>query len=247
MHRPTERLRGRRAVAQRKRRVMMHPLCADCAKEDVVKTTDEIDHVKPLAQGGSDTDDNVQGLCFHHHAIKTAREDHGHEGAANHPAWLQPSAIPLEIVCGPPCSGKTTYVHERANPGDVVIDLDEIQEAIEPRFRHWSDHTDGQLLNKAIRTRNAMLGALSRATSGKAFLIVSAPNKAERDWWASQTGGNVTLLDPGPAECKRRAKERGTPNAIRGVDEWHMKAGQPWTPSKSKRNIEIGLDGFPVE
>lgn len=38
----------------------------------------ELDHIVPVGRGGSDTDDNRQGLCVRHHAIKTAR-DGGYE------------------------------------------------------------------------------------------------------------------------------------------------------------------------
>lgn len=44
--------------------------------------------------------------------------------------------LPAQVVliCGPPCSGKTTLTKQLANPGDVVLDLDAIaQELGSPR------------------------------------------------------------------------------------------------------------------
>lgn len=70
----TPRLRGRAAVTQRDRRLDLFPLCAHCLLEGITKATDEIDHIKRLKDGGADTDDNCQGLCFRHHKIKTGRE-----------------------------------------------------------------------------------------------------------------------------------------------------------------------------
>ena len=69
-----ERLRGRRGVAQRTRRLMAHPLCATCYDAGRIVPTDEIDHVVPLSRGGTDDDDNVQGLCAACHRAKSAGE-----------------------------------------------------------------------------------------------------------------------------------------------------------------------------
>lgn len=75
-----ERLRGRAGVAQRKRRVALYPLCAECLKQGRVTATDEIDHKIRLDDGGLDTDENCQGLCTEHHKVKTRRENTGKHG-----------------------------------------------------------------------------------------------------------------------------------------------------------------------
>lgn len=245
----TPRLSGRAAVVQRKRRLLIHPLCARCQEAGQIKPTDEIDHIKPLDHGGSDDDDNVQGLCFYHHKLKSVSEGTGWGGADNHPEWLNPSAIPLTILCGPPCSGKTTYIAQHAGPHDTIIDVDTITQSIDPTYTHWSGRLTPGLLDRAVRTRNAMLGSLDRETKGKAWFIVSAPTKAERDWWHAKLGGQIVLLHPGTEECKRRAVQRGTPNAIKGVDQWERASRQPWIKAKAKaliNRVTIGADGWPV-
>lgn len=240
------RLRGRAGQQQRLRRLRQHPLCAECQKLGIARATDQIDHIVPLAQGGADDDDNVQGLCFEHHAEKTAREDTSHEAAASHPEWLDRSAVPLTIICGPPASGKTTYAKERAKAGDLVIDLDAILASIQPGFRHWAAPTvDRALLTKATRIRNSMLASLKRRSEGRAWFIIQAPTQAERDWWARKLGGAIILLHPGIEELKRRALARGTPLAIEGIHKWERKAKQPWSPPSARR--VIGLDGWPID
>lgn len=203
------------------------------------------DHIVPLAFGGSDNDDNIQCLCAKCHERKTAAEGATHGGAATHPAWLEPSAIPLTTVCGPPCAGKTTFLQENADASDVVIDLDTIRTKLKPEYRHWSGTTDNELFVASIRVRNAMLGALKRAERGRAWFIVSAPTEDERAWWQAKLGGEVVLLHPGIDECKRRAVARGTPKAIQGIDDWVRDSDRPWQP-RVKRS-PIGVDGRPTD
>lgn len=243
----TERLRGRKAVEQRKRRLRDEPLCRKCKERGIVRAATVPDHIQPLALGGDDSDDNIQCLCEDCHADKTSMEAAHLFAASNHPDWLRPSAIPLTIVAGPPASGKTTYVAERAHPDDVVICLDTIMQQLRPGYEHWQGGLDSSLLNRAVRVRNEQLGGLSRRKHGRAWFIVSAPSPSERAWWHGKLGGELVLLHPGADECKRRALKRDTPMAVKGIDEWERKARMPWTPPAQRRHKQaIGTDGWPI-
>lgn len=72
----TPRLRGRKAVEQRKRRLAEEPLCRLCLSKtpSVVSASVVPDHIKPLYLGGADQDDNIQCLCAECHTGKTARD-----------------------------------------------------------------------------------------------------------------------------------------------------------------------------
>jgi 5-methylcytosine-specific restriction enzyme A len=69
-----ERLRGRRAVAQRRRRLRAEPLCRDCAVRSIVREATVPDHIVPLAHGGSDQDCNIRCLCAECHSKRTAEQ-----------------------------------------------------------------------------------------------------------------------------------------------------------------------------
>jgi 5-methylcytosine-specific restriction protein A len=70
-----ERLRGRAGQEQRLRRLKRtHGLCEDCQDEGRTEVAVEVDHVVPLAKGGSDEDGNTRNLCRLHHEAKTAKD-----------------------------------------------------------------------------------------------------------------------------------------------------------------------------
>lgn len=70
----TPRLRGRKAVEQRKRRLKRtNGLCERCLPNRVTAAT-VVDHIKPLAHGGSDDDSNTRNLCGPCHAEVTAEQ-----------------------------------------------------------------------------------------------------------------------------------------------------------------------------
>lgn len=208
--------------------------------------TDQIDHIKPLSQGGKDVDSNCQGLCHFHHAVKTAAESASAEGAANHP--LRPRPALRTIVCVQPCAGKSTYVGERAAPRDAVIDLDLIMAEVQPGFVPWQGPTDPAALNRAIRVRNAMLGSLANKPARDAWFVVGAPTHAERLWWHAQLGGAIVLLEPAMRLCEERAVKRGTPAAIVGIRRWYAEARRTWSGPAKRRppRQAFGPDGYPI-
>ena len=38
------------------------------------------------------------------------------------------------VITGPPAGGKTTWVRERAKPGDITIDYDTLAQALSPEL-----------------------------------------------------------------------------------------------------------------
>ena len=67
-----------RSTAWRKLRaikISMNPFCELCEKKGIVKAAKEVDHIKPIRQGGAPLSlDNLQSLCTPCHAAKSAKE-----------------------------------------------------------------------------------------------------------------------------------------------------------------------------
>lgn len=70
-----ERLRGRAGVAQRKRRLARtNGLCERCLAKGRTVLATVVDHIKPLALGGTDEDKNTRNLCDPCHDEVTAEQ-----------------------------------------------------------------------------------------------------------------------------------------------------------------------------
>jgi 5-methylcytosine-specific restriction endonuclease McrA len=51
------------------------PCCRPCLKADRVTLSTQVDHVKPIAEGGAPFErSNLQGICISCHSTKTALE-----------------------------------------------------------------------------------------------------------------------------------------------------------------------------
>lgn len=69
-----KRITGRRLQALRAALFARHPLCAECERNDRVEPATQRDHIRSLEEGGTDTEDNVQGLCEACHDAKSKAE-----------------------------------------------------------------------------------------------------------------------------------------------------------------------------
>ena len=73
---PVSRIRGRRLQRLRHQLLSRYPLCVLClAKVPACLSSATIrDHIVPLAEGGTDTEDNVQAICVDCSDTKTQQE-----------------------------------------------------------------------------------------------------------------------------------------------------------------------------
>lgn len=69
-----KRVTGRRLQQAREALFRAKPLCVMCQADGRVTLATERDHRVPLAEGGTDDPENIQGLCKDHHRQKTKRE-----------------------------------------------------------------------------------------------------------------------------------------------------------------------------
>ena len=70
----TKRITGRRLQQLRAELFRRAPMCAECERQGRITLASQRDHIKPLTEGGTDTEDNVQGLCETCHDAKSLQE-----------------------------------------------------------------------------------------------------------------------------------------------------------------------------
>lgn len=257
--RPTKRIRGRALMEIRSHMLSQQPLCVACLAMSPARYTAavEIDHIIPLHRGGPDAAHNRQPLCKSCHADKTLRDGSGMRAeqsthGAAYPEWLEPARCELTIVCGPPGSGRTTYVAEHARPGDDVIDLDVIKAEVAgmPIYRSGSEW-----IGPALRERNNRLGALARRTSPAAWLIVGGDANT-REWWQRLKPAQTIVLRTSEAECvKRIMADARRPEHLKRThcaiarEWWRIELSPFQKVTESPQNgthKQIGPDGFAI-
>ncbi|MCM2580457.1 AAA family ATPase [Streptomyces meridianus] len=186
------------------------PLCrAHCGRPPAV-----VDHIRPHRGDEQLAFDrgNLQALCKPCHDAKTARET-GFAGGGR----KQAGAARITLVCGPPCSGKSSYVREHAERGDLVIDWDALAVAL--GSSHGHDHPPA-LRPFIAEARDAVTARLDRAHNlTAAWIIATAPRQSDRERLAP--GADVVLLATPEDECTRRARRDGRPHGtIEAIESW---------------------------
>ena len=137
----------------------------------------------------------------------------------------------IRVITGPPCSGKSTYIREHAAPGDLIVDYDDIVEALGGKRYE----ADGLIRDAAVAARkSAIMSAMGGETDAWIVDTVHKEKFSEDE--------EVIELDPGQDICIERAKADERPQStFDGIEAWYSgKKGN--TMEKLYKSFDIKAD-----
>lgn len=107
------------------------------------------------------------------------------------------------IVYGSPLAGKTSYVRQNKEPGDLVVDLDALRSAVtlSPLY------VDHDQLKRTVFSLRDFLYDQIRIRAGDwetAWVIAGLPRKDERERLAARLGASLVLIEATKEECHAR-------------------------------------------
>ena len=119
----------------------------------------------------------------------------------------------IHVICGAPCSGKTTYVAEHASPGDIIIDADTISEAL------GGSRWDIQHLDMVKAARRAAVDYALAHPEFESWIIDTRPSWRALDAY-NNAGADVVDLYASRDVCMERALAADRPQATLDAIDW---------------------------
>lgn len=125
------------------------------------------------------------------------------------------------LITGASCSGKTSFVKERATDGDIVVDIDDIWEFVTRGKRYYKPKWAQSIV---FAIRDAMIDKIIttklNGTWHNAFVIESLPFGSDRDNRASQLQAEVIEMEATEEECLQRLYENPNGRNIRDYEKY---------------------------
>jgi len=126
-------------------------------------------------------------------------------------------ATPVTFVCGPPGSGKTTFVLTNRQEGDVVVDVDSLASAM---LGGDTDKSDAAI-PFVLAARDGIMQRLHDVSRLRMAWVISTDDSL-RDRMRTD-GASVVVIDTPAKVCKQRVLDRSavdTSDVYAAIDRW---------------------------
>lgn len=129
------------------------------------------------------------------------------------------------IVCGPPCAGKSTYVEQNAEPGDLIVDADDIAYQLGSGRTHG--HTKPYWQAAEVEVER-LLSEIEAGLHERSWVIRAAPYHEQRQKLLDRIPDAtvVMLIEPRDVLIER-AMERRNPERTVGLIDWWLSKYEP--------------------
>lgn len=130
----------------------------------------------------------------------------------------------LHIITGPPCAGKSTYMREHAQDGDVLVDYDVLAQALGCGEPHQARREPTNCNLAAFIARRAVIEwATDHAYEIESWVIHTNPMPEDMDAY-ERAGAEIIALDTDMQTCLERAEADGRPPGTdEAIREWFEK------------------------
>lgn len=120
------------------------------------------------------------------------------------------------LVYGPPCAGKSTYIKEVLEQGDLLIDIDNIRQCVSGCDKHI---TVPKLNSIVFGVRDYLMDAVKVRNGkwNKAYIVGGYPLLSERERICKEIGAKEIYIECTKEECIQRLKDNPD---NRNIDDW---------------------------
>ncbi|MCC8068381.1 MAG: HNH endonuclease [Ruminococcus sp.] len=128
------------------------------------------------------------------------------------------------IVYGSPCSGKSTYVRDNMEVGDLIVDMDNIWQCISGCDKYIKPE---QLKANVFAVRNLLIDNIKLRVGNwsNAYIVGGYPLVSERERLSNQLGARLIYIDTSKEECISRLENN--PQG-RNITEWRKYIEDWW-------------------
>lgn len=182
---------------------------------------------KPIVKGFNPQANNNSGAIVFHHKIYLNNYNVNDASISINPANIQivhwrchneiherfgfgsgnnQAEKKVYLITGASCSGKTSWVKERVQANDIVVDIDDIWQMVSSQERYTKPNALKPII---FKIRDELKGLIARGTGTwrNAFIIESLPSKQDREREADRYKAfniEIVTMDATLEECLER-------------------------------------------
>lgn len=133
--------------------------------------------------------------------------------------------IITRVIYGAPCSGKSTYVKDNSEAGDIIFDFDKINQVM---TKDGSNHShDGELINSILKLRSQLITDIKTGKIKSNVWLIATFLTKELEQELTGTDAIIVKLNTPIEECIRRLEEepdgRDKKRTLEIINKWYTK------------------------